>query len=160
MINLEDEVDRVIRDLVAQLVELARNAVFNTLDTAFVRFTGDRARCGDFGLHAGQFNPRRGTAELVSLSERLMEYVRANPGHHIGQISRQLGTTSQKLRYPIQRLVGNGALLTKGKTRRTTYYAQDAVNPELTPSLLDLTHGTVKCVNELAASDDREIDSE
>jgi hypothetical protein len=168
MTNLEDEVNRAVQRLLTQIVDLARHAAVDSLNTALDRSTGNSFREGP-GL-------RRSSAELASLADRVEACVRANPGLHIEQISQHLGTTSGQLRVPLHRLIVDRVIVTKGKQRGRTYYVRssEARSPGIPPlplpglpasppvghSLLRLTDPAILRFHKLAVDDGDQVDAD
>ena len=165
MINLEDEVNRAIEQLVAQISHLAHIAAVDTLNTALERSMSGSPREGG--------GSRRSSAELASLSERVTACIRANPGLHIEEINQHLGTTTGQLRGPVHRLILDGVVITKGKRRGRTYYVRATETPRpwlssplpgfpTSPSpehaLLTLTAPVIQRVNELGIDDGDHVD--
>jgi len=66
---------------------------------------------------------RRSADGLAQIGASILDYVRANPGEGVEVISAALGMTSKELRRPIQMLIADGKLKTKGQKRGTTYFA-------------------------------------
>jgi predicted ArsR family transcriptional regulator len=52
----------------------------------------------------------------------LAEYVKKNPGQRGEQIAEALGTDTKPMRLPMQRLIADGAVRTKGERRGMRYF--------------------------------------
>jgi len=113
MNSIEDEVNRAVENLVAQLVDLGYRAARERLQSIGRSIASGSGNAG---------SPRRDPADLASLSARFMAHVQAHPGLHLEEINEELGTTRKDLRLPIRRLLADGRLVTRGQSRRTTYY--------------------------------------
>jgi hypothetical protein len=60
---------------------------------------------------------------VAAVGEKVLAYVRANNGQRLEEIGRGLRTDTAGLKRPIQRLVADGQLRTKGQKRGTRYFA-------------------------------------
>ncbi|NUP13938.1 MAG: hypothetical protein HOW73_48505 [Polyangiaceae bacterium] len=67
---------------------------------------------------------RRSAADLERVEQRILDYVRKNPGKRGEQIKQALGLTTALWTRPLSRLVTSGALTAKGMKRATTYTAK------------------------------------
>jgi hypothetical protein len=66
---------------------------------------------------------RRSQGDVAAVGEKVLAYVRANPGQRLEEIGRGLRTDTAGLKRPIQRLVADGKLRTEGQKRGTKYFA-------------------------------------
>ena len=127
MSDFQTEMNRVVQGFVAQITELARAAAREMIDEALGSKSG-RVSFGNFGrvgrLGGGRGRgAKRSSDELDKLADNFLSYVQKHPGMRIEQINKQLGTTTKDLALPIRKLIGEGALKTKGEKRSTTYFA-------------------------------------
>lgn len=60
------------------------------------------------------------------MTERVRAYVAEHPGLRIEQINKELGTSTNDLKFPLKKLVAAGAVKTKGTRRSMTYFPGDA----------------------------------
>ena len=65
---------------------------------------------------------RRSPEDFERMSASLLTYVSKNPGHRGEQIAEALGTDTKTMRLPMQNLIAEGAVRTKGERRGTRYY--------------------------------------
>jgi predicted HTH transcriptional regulator len=65
---------------------------------------------------------RRSSEAVEQVGASLVEYVKANPGQRGEQIAEALGTDTRTMRLPIQKLIADGAVRTKGEPRGMRYY--------------------------------------
>ena len=122
MIDLENEMNRVVQGFVAQITEIAKRAVMSQLDSAFGKANGRRGislRIGSTGRGRGV---KRSSGELDKLQDKFFSFVKDNPGLRIEQINKQLGTTTKDLALPIRKLISEGMITAKGQKRSTTYF--------------------------------------
>src|SRR5262245_38343692 len=121
MSDLQNEMNRVVADFVAQITELARRAAIDTLESALGTRGG--GSLSGFGRGRGRRGGAKRTAdELDQLAESFVAYVVKHPGLRIEQINKQLGTSTKDLALPIRKLVADGTVKTKGARRSTTYF--------------------------------------
>lgn len=117
MDNLQNEMNRMVADFVAQVTELARRAAVDTLQHALGKQHGTPSTT--FRGHGG----KRTSNELDKLSGMFQAFVTKHPGLRIEQINKELGTSTKDLALPIRKLIAEGAIKTKGEKRSTHYFA-------------------------------------
>jgi len=128
MSDFQNEMNRVVQGFVAQITELARRAAIDTLGSAFKggirtgRGGGAPSIGGGGGGRGRGKGIKRSSNELDDLSDKFVDYVKANPGLRIEQINKELGTTTKDLQLPIRKLISEGALKVKGQKRSTQYF--------------------------------------
>lgn len=133
MSDFENEMNRTVQGFVAKVSELARRAALETLESAFgERPARSPARASaasapvataspSVGRPRGGKGAKRTQADIDALAERVVSFVKSNPGLRIEQINKELGTTTKDLALPIRKLVGENYLSSKGQKRSTTY---------------------------------------
>jgi hypothetical protein len=65
---------------------------------------------------------KRSPIELAQLTEKTFEYIKANPGQGVEQISKSLGTPTKDLTLPLRKLLLSKKATSKGVKRATRYY--------------------------------------
>ncbi len=70
----------------------------------------------------GAVRGRRSTADLGEMGTTLLTYVKANPGQRGEQIAEAMGTDSKTIRRPMQKLIDDGAIKTRGGRRERRNY--------------------------------------
>jgi hypothetical protein len=137
MMNFQNEMNKTVVGFVAQISALAHRAALDTVESAFSDNSPRKApvaRSGQTSATAAAILPRAGRprggkgvkrtpAELVELSEKVVSFIKANPGLRIEQINKEIGTTTKDLALPLRKLVSEGYLTAKGQKRSTTYSA-------------------------------------
>lgn len=123
MSDFQNEMNQVVADFVAQITELAREAARDMIDQALDTATNGHSKraVGTNGRGA-----KRNESQIAELATQFVNFVKANPGLRIEQINKALGTSTKELALPIRKLVGEGAVKTKGTRRSTAYYAAGA----------------------------------
>ena len=132
MADFQHEMNQTVTSFVAQISELARRAAIDTLESAFgarggrgaspVAAAAAAAIPARIGRPRGGRGAKRTSADIAEMSQRVVSFVKANPGLRIEQINKELGTTTKDLALPIRKLVADGVLTSKGQKRSTAYY--------------------------------------
>jgi hypothetical protein len=65
---------------------------------------------------------KRSPQELVRLTERALDFIKANPGCGVEQISKALSTPTKDLTLPLRKLILGNKINSKGLKRATRYY--------------------------------------
>jgi hypothetical protein len=65
---------------------------------------------------------RRSSEDVQRMGESLLNYVNKNPGQRGEQIAVALGTDTKTMRLPMQKLIGEKKVKTKGERRAMRYY--------------------------------------
>ena len=132
MTDFQTQMNHTVQSFVAQISELARRAALDTLESAFGSSTtrgGSAAATAAsslpsarVGRPAGARGAKRTAEDLQATSQRLVSFIKANPGLRIEQINKELGTTTKDVALPIRKLITDGVLTSKGNKRSTTYF--------------------------------------
>jgi hypothetical protein len=65
---------------------------------------------------------KRPPIELARLTEKLGEYIKANPGQRMEAIAKSLATPTRELNLPIKKLLGAKKIRSQGQKRATEYF--------------------------------------
>jgi plasmid maintenance system killer protein len=65
---------------------------------------------------------RRSSVDVEQMGNSLLAHVKSNPGQRGEQIAVTLGTDTKSLRRPMQKLIDEGTVKTKGQRRGMRYY--------------------------------------
>jgi hypothetical protein len=132
MTDFQNQMNHTVQTFIAQISELARRAALDTLESAFgsapARGTRSAAVFAPSSSPARAGRPpggrgvKRTADDIFAMSQRLVSFVKANPGLRVEQINKELGTTTKDLALPIRKLVADGVLTSKGNKRSTTYF--------------------------------------
>lgn len=121
---MQNEMNRVVAQFVAEVTEIAKRAARDQLDAAFGGRGGNGRSGSTNGMGRGRGRGVKRTQEdLDQLADKFYEFVKANPGLRIEQINAKLGTTTKDLQLPIRKMIADGEIKAKGKKRSTTYTA-------------------------------------
>ena len=71
----------------------------------------------------GKRGGKRTAAELNEMAEKLVEFVRSNPGSSIEEIGKGIAIPTKELALPVKKLLAEGRLKKKGQKRATRYSA-------------------------------------
>jgi hypothetical protein len=119
--TLETQVERVVREYLAQQQVAARVAV----ERAFAAMVLARPPPSSRGGYK-----RRAPTQVAELAERLWEAVRACPGETMSVIAARVGEAPQSLSRPMQNLKLAGRVRSAGERNFTRYYPMQATkNP-------------------------------
>jgi hypothetical protein len=138
--DIDQQIQARIDSFTHELAELVKQAALDSISEALSgslpavrRGPGRPPRAGN-GVAARPasrgFRPaeerggKRSPAELEALTDRLLTYIEANPGHRTEQIGAALDLPTKELALPMRKLIREGHLKTKGQKRATTYYAK------------------------------------
>jgi hypothetical protein len=66
---------------------------------------------------------KRPPAELAKLTDRLADYIKANPGHRMEAIGKALGMPTRELNLPIKKLLAAKRIRSEGRKRATEYFS-------------------------------------
>ena len=65
---------------------------------------------------------RRSSANVGQMTENALAHIKANAGCSVGELGKALGATTKDLRLPLQKLLADGKVKTKGQKRGTRYH--------------------------------------
>lgn len=65
---------------------------------------------------------KRPPGEIVKLTQRLLEYVKAHKGERIEQIAKGMSVSTRELNLPVKKLIADKSIKTKGQKRATQYF--------------------------------------
>lgn len=94
---------------------------------------GDLSSSSGGGVVRNSHGVKRTPEDLEQLADRLVDFVKTNPGLRIEQINKQLGTTTKELALPIRKLIAEGRLRADGHKRSTTYAMPGEKKPDKKP---------------------------
>jgi hypothetical protein len=135
-VNVEAQINDLVRTFISQVSDLARKAAMETLTGALAGAGAARPLAVRPRVTVGPVAPmertagrrlapggKRASGDIEYLMKQFFAHVKANPGQRIEQINKVLRTKTIELRLPIAKLLESKAVRTKGQRRATTYFA-------------------------------------
>ena len=113
--ELQRLINERIEAFVADITRLAREHAVRTLAEALDVQTESR--------EDGGRRHKRSPDELERLGDRIVDYIRDNPGKNMQEIAAHFDATPKELSLPVKRLKTAGRIRTEGQRRATRYYA-------------------------------------
>jgi hypothetical protein len=132
MVEHQDDIKGHVEAFAAELTTLVRRAAVDAVREALgesaprlaktaparrARPPAKRAARRTTSKHGGKRDPK----VLAKLVERLAEYIKANPGQRMEEITEALGVDTKGLKLPIKKLLAEKRITSKGQKRATTY---------------------------------------
>lgn len=142
--SIDDQIRTRIDLFVEELSSLVREAAIEAVGEALQDGSGASRRSTAPGAKTARRKPARGKAsgrkaarkagsakkrvrrsseEIAEMGERVLAYVKTNPGARMEQIAKALRKQTKDLRRSVQELTTSKKLRTKGQKRATEYYA-------------------------------------
>ncbi|MBK7878323.1 MAG: hypothetical protein IPJ77_21925 [Planctomycetes bacterium] len=122
------EIQTLVESFATELTQLVRRTTLQQLRAAL----GDDAaanparsvrvvRMGKTA-RAPKFGGKRSTEQVEQFGATVYAYIQQNPGQRGEQIAKALKTDVKTMRLPVQRLIADKKVKTKGQRRGTTYF--------------------------------------
>ncbi|MCC6556916.1 MAG: DNA-binding protein [Polyangiaceae bacterium] len=67
---------------------------------------------------------KRSKEELIQVTQRVLDHIRANSGQGVEQIAKELGTSTKELSLPLRKLLAEKKITSKGEKRATKYFSR------------------------------------
>jgi hypothetical protein len=134
--SLDDRIRARVEQFAAELAELIRESAMETVSAALAGARPSPGRGGRRGAALLVTRAGRGRAasrekgakrppdEIERLTDKLLDYIKGNPGQRIEQIADGMGTSTKELNLPAKKLIAGKQLKTKGQKRATQYFAR------------------------------------
>jgi hypothetical protein len=125
--QIQHQVNQRIQGFVTEITELARKAAYETLSAALTPGVPGKSVARDPGLgRALRLLPRKGGKrspdQIAATADRLLEYIRENPGQRMESIATAMASSTRELALPIKRLLRDRQIQVEGQKRATSYY--------------------------------------
>jgi hypothetical protein len=130
--QIQQQVNQRIQGFVTEITELARKAAYETLSAVLTQASPGKGVSRDPGAGGVlRLRPRAGGKrspdEIAATADRLLQYIRENPGQRMENIATAMGSSTRELALPIRRLLQGRQIQVQGQKRATSYYpAADA----------------------------------
>jgi hypothetical protein len=116
--DIQRELEQRIEEFVADITELARRAAMEALAGALDQQLGG----GGGASIRRRRGEKRSAQQLADAQDRLLDYIRDNPGQRMEEIAREFGANTRDLTLPLRKLVASHLVRTEGQKRATCYY--------------------------------------
>jgi hypothetical protein len=120
--TLEASVEALIQQQVAAYEASLREALGRRLAADGGRSSPRRTRRSEGPKRRQPAGPRRTTAELEALGERLLKAVEATPGETMMTLAQRLGIRAREFQRPVQLLRRTGRIRMVGQRSQARYY--------------------------------------
>jgi hypothetical protein len=125
--QIQHQVNQRIQGFVTEITELARKAAYETLSAVLTQGVPGKSAGRDAGLgRALQLRSRKGGKrspdEIAATADRLLQYIRANPGQRMESIATAMSSSTRELALPIKRLLRGRQIQVQGQKRATSYF--------------------------------------
>ncbi|HWN70875.1 MAG TPA: hypothetical protein VNM90_24705 [Haliangium sp.] len=125
--QIQQQVNQRIQGFVTEITELAKKAAYETLSAALTQGVPARSGARDAGLGSAlrlrsRKGGKRSPDEIAATADRLLQYIRENPGQRMESIATAMSSSTRELALPIKRLVRNRQIQVEGQKRATSYY--------------------------------------
>jgi hypothetical protein len=124
---IESEIRARVDAFAADLVSLIKASAMDVVQEALGEGAPARGRRRGPGRppRAASRRPKgakRDPKVLEALTEKLVAFIKKNPGQRIEQIGKALSVATKELALPVKKLIAAKKASTKGQKRATTYY--------------------------------------
>ncbi|MEZ4229079.1 MAG: DNA-binding protein [Polyangiaceae bacterium] len=134
MADTNDLIRARVDAFVADLTDLIHQSILENVQSALgqplpgaPRRPGRPKAAAATGAAAAKKTGKRGgkrtAAELSEMADKLVEFVRSNPGSSIEEIGKGIAIPTKELALPVKKLLAEGRLKKKGQKRATRYSA-------------------------------------
>jgi hypothetical protein len=125
--QIQHQVNQRIQGFVNEITELARKAAYETLSAALTQGVPAKSPGRDAGPgRALPFRPSKGGKrspdEIAATADRLLQYIRENPGQRMESIAAAMSSSTRELALPIKRLLRGRHIQVQGQKRATSYF--------------------------------------
>ena len=128
--DIDTRIRGMIESFAGQLAALIRESAMETVRDALGGSGRGKRSAGDRGVSAVSFGAlrpkgqKRDPEELSKLRDRLLEFIKTNPGLRIEQIAEGLKTSTRELNLPAKKLISEKLVKTRGQKRATRYFSR------------------------------------
>jgi hypothetical protein len=129
-IDIDTRIRGMIESFAGQLAALIRESAMETVRDALGGGGRGKRSSSDRGVSAVSFGgarlkgQKRDPEELSKLRDRLLDFIKGNPGLRIEQIADGLKTSTRELNLPAKKLIAEKLVKTRGQKRATRYFSR------------------------------------
>jgi DNA-binding NtrC family response regulator len=116
-----NDLEALIRQAALETVEQALGGGAKPPSARRARKTGATAAAPVRKAKSRGKGAKRSAEDVEAIKSKLLKYVASHAGERIEQISKALGESTKELRLPMQKLIAERAVKTKGQRRAMTY---------------------------------------
>jgi len=128
--DIDEKIRGMLEAFASDLAGLIRESAMETVRAALGGTPSGRRGGAARGARAtaasaGRRLPKgakRPPGEIVKLTQRLLDYVKAHKGERIEQIAKGMSVSTRELNLPVKKLVAGKQLKTRGQKRATQYF--------------------------------------
>jgi hypothetical protein len=128
--DIDSKIRGMVEAFAGDLADLIRESAMETVRDALGgvpsgrRGGGAAARVSVAGAsrRALPKGAKRPPGEIVKLTARLLEYVKAHKGERIEQIAKGMSVSTRELNLPVKKLIAQKSIRTRGQKRATQYF--------------------------------------
>jgi len=128
--DIDSKIRGMVEAFAGDLADLIRESAMETVRDALGgvptgrRGGTARASVASAGRRALPKGAKRPPDEIVKLTARLLEYVKAHKGERIEQIAKGMSVSTRELNLPVKKLIATKAIRTRGQKRATQYFTK------------------------------------
>jgi len=128
--DIDSKIRGMVEAFAGDLADLIRESAMETVRDALGgvptgrRGGAARASVASAGRRALPKGAKRPPDEIVKLTARLLEYVKAHKGERIEQIAKGMSVSTRELNLPVKKLIATKAIRTRGQKRATQYFTK------------------------------------
>lgn len=128
MEDLHTEINKLVAQLVSDISALARQAALETLSTVL---GGDRAspEARRIAPTITRQGAKRDASDIDQAMEKILAFIKENPGTRIEEANKALGTATKYLALPLKKLIAAGVVRTEGQRRGMQYFPGSGERP-------------------------------
>jgi len=130
--DIDEKIRGMLEAFASDLAGLIRDSAMETVRDALGgsvpsgrRGSASRGARAASPVAAGRRLPKgakRPPGEIVKLTQRLLDYVKAHKGERIEQIAKGMGVSTRELNLPVKKLISGKSIRTRGQKRATQYF--------------------------------------
>ncbi len=129
-IDIDEKIRGLLEAFASDLAGLIRESAMESVRDALGGAPSGRRAAAGRGAPVPSAAPgrrlpkgaKRPPGEIVKLTQRLLEYVKAHKGERIEQIAKGMSVSTRELNLPVKKLLSGKSIRTRGQKRATQYF--------------------------------------